>query len=170
MADRELPPPDSHHLLAASGWLDLGLPQEALAELQKLSEDARSHPDALDVRWEICAAQQDWEAALPLAQALVENAPEQDVGWIHLAYTLRRVPGGGLQTAWDVLRSACDKFHDTAIIPYNLACYAAQFGRLEEAWEWLQRAIKAAGALQPMKQMALADDDLKELWDRIRAL
>jgi hypothetical protein len=56
------------------------------------------------------------------------------------------------------------------MIPYNLACYAAQFGRLEEAWQWLHKAMAAAGDTQHIKRMALADADLQKLWERIRGL
>jgi hypothetical protein len=68
------------------------------------------------------------------------------------------------------LRPAFEKFPKTSIIPYNLACYAAQFGRLEEAWQWLHKAMAAAGDAQHIKRMALADADLQTLWERIRGL
>ena len=54
-----------------------------------------------------------------------------------------------------------------AIIPYNLACYAAQLGRLDEAMDWLRRAVTAGGDSKGIKGMAMRDDDLKALWERI---
>jgi len=33
----EIPPPDSMHLSSATGWMQLGNPAEALAELEKIS-------------------------------------------------------------------------------------------------------------------------------------
>jgi hypothetical protein len=164
-----LEPPDCHFLVAALGWHELGLPAEAEKEVARIALALQEHPDVLEVRWLIRSTQQDWEGALPIAELLVRQAPERDSGWIHRAYSVRRVKHGGLQAAWDALRPAFEKFPGTAIIPYNLGCYAAQFGRLDEAWEWLLKAM-AAGDKDSIKQMALADEDLQALWDRIRSL
>ena len=162
-----LQPPDTHHLSAALGWLELGNPAEAGEEIAKISPGLLTEPDVLEVRWEVCAASRSWEAALEVAELLVARAPERRSGWIHRAYALRRAPGGGLPQAYAALRPAFERFPRTFLVPYNLACYTAQMGRLEEAWDWLQKAIHAAGALQPIRAMALADADLQPLWERI---
>ena len=44
-----LQPPDSFHVLAASGWLDLGNAAEAKHELQKVAPESQKHPDVLKV-------------------------------------------------------------------------------------------------------------------------
>ncbi|MBN2505261.1 MAG: tetratricopeptide repeat protein [Verrucomicrobia bacterium] len=164
----DLQPPDAQFLVGAMGWLELGLPAEAHRELDRIAPAHQQHPDVLEMRWQVCAAQPDWSGALRAAEALVAAAPERDSGWIHRAYALRRAPGGSLQHAWDALRPAADRFPRNALVPFNLACYAAQFGRLDEAWDWLQRAMKTADNASAIRQMALADDDLKPLWDRLR--
>jgi predicted Zn-dependent protease len=168
MAD--LQPPDTHFLLAAFGWLELGLPAEADRELKRISPPFQDQPDVLEARWQVCAALNDWEGALQVAESLAQKAPERDSGWIHRAYSLRRVKDGGLQAAWEALRPALEKFPKNPIVPYNLACYAAQAGRLDEAWEWLHKAMEVAGDVESIKKMALADDDLKALWERVREL
>ena len=162
--------PDSHHLNAAIGWLELGNPLEAGDEIARISEPFLEHPDVLEVRWQICAAGQSWEAGLAVAECLAGKAPERASGWLHRAYALRRVKQGGLRQAWDALRPAHEKFPNVPTIPYNLACYAAQLDRLSEAWEWLHKAMEAAGEVDRIKRMALDDPDLKPLWDRIRDL
>jgi tetratricopeptide (TPR) repeat protein len=161
-------PPDAHFLLGAIGWLELGVPVEADHELDRITEACLQHPDVLEVRWQVCAAQRDWGKGVAVAEALVAKAPERDAGWIHRAYSLRRAPGGGLQPAWDALLPAFERFPQNSLIPYNLACYAAQSGRIDEAWDWLNKAMKAASDEQAIKTMALADEDLKSLWNRIR--
>ncbi len=166
----KLQPPDAHYLVAAIGWLELGNHVEAGEEIAKISPAFITHPDVLEVRWAVCASGKSWEAALLVAEILVDKAPERDSGWIHRAYAARRVKDGGLQKAWEALRPAFEKFPKTSMIPYNLACYAAQFGRLEEAWQWLHKAMAAAGDTQQIKRMALADADLQPLWERIRGL
>ncbi len=100
---------------------------------------------------------------------LVVRAPRRASGWLHQAYALRRAPEGGIEKAWEVLRPAADKFPKEPIIVYNLACYACQLRRLNEAREWFQNALKV-GDKQELKQMALHDEDLKPLWDEIARL
>jgi len=163
-------PPDSHHLSAAVGWLELGNHVEAGEELAKISAAVLEHPDVLEVRWAVCAAGKSWEAALSVAELLLRKAPERSSGWLHRAYAVRRVREGGLHQAWEALRPAFEKFPQDWLIAFNLACYAAQFGRLEEAWEWLFKAIAASGDVSRIKRMALADTDLQPLWERIEAL
>ncbi len=165
-----LEPPDSHHASSALGWLELGNHVEAGDELARISAPLLEHPDVLEVRWAVCAAGQSWEAALCAAELLLAKAPDRVSGWIHRAYALRRVKEGGLPLAWEALRPAFEKFPKDSIVPFNLACYAAQSGRLDEAWDWLHKAMAAAGSVSKIKAMALADADLQPLWERIHSL
>lgn len=162
-------PPDLHYLNAAIGWLELGSPAEARAELDNISTVNQMHPDVLEVRCLVYAELKDWSAALASARALVERAPDRPSGWLHFAYALRRVPEGGLQKAWEVLRPAYDKFPNEPIIAFNLACYACQLGQLTEARRLLKRAF-AVGDTDKLKQMALTDPDLESLWPEIGSL
>jgi tetratricopeptide (TPR) repeat protein len=162
-----LPHPDNFHAEAVLGWLMLDNPHEAALELEKISLASRRHPDVLEIEWSIYSAAQQWDKALQASRLLIEVAPDRSSGWIHQAYSLRRVSGGGLAQAWEALRPAADKFPNEPIIPYNLACYAAQMKRLEEAWDWLQKAMQISGQTEQMKTMALADADLESLWERL---
>ena len=150
------------------GWLELGLPAEAGEEIARIAPELLDHPDILEVRWEICVAGKRWETGLELAERLLSVAPDRSSGWIHRAYALRRVPGGGLEMASDALRPAFEKFPSVSVIPYNLACYAAQSDRLDDALDWLRKAIKAEGDAAAIKKLALADSDLEPLWPVIR--
>ncbi len=165
----KLEAPDSFHLLAAVGWLELGNHIEAGEELARIKPELWEEPDVLEIRWSVCAAGQSWDTASEVAELLVCKAPERSSGWIHRAYALRRAKGGGLQKAWEALRPAFDNFPKASLIPYNLACYAAQFGKLDEAWDWLHKAMEAEGDVNAILNMALKDTDLKALWDKIAA-
>ncbi|MSU62056.1 MAG: tetratricopeptide repeat protein [Pedosphaera sp.] len=162
----KLTAPDTHHLGFATGWLELGNATEALTELAKLSPATATHPDVLEVRWAIAARVDDWKQALEVAQRLVETEPGRASGWLHRAYALRRVTGGGLQSAWDALLPAAMKFPGEPTIPYNLACYACQLGQLDGARAWLLGA-RAIGGKSEIKRMALKDEDLKPLWTEV---
>lgn len=165
-----LPPPDALYFDAAVGWLLLGDTASALAELARLSPTARRLPDVLELEWSIHARRADWPAAYEVARQLVESCPERPSGWMDQAYALRRMPGGGLPRAWEALRPALDKFPDEHLIAYNLACYAAQLNRLDEAWALFQRALAVADKAGDVVKLALQDDDLKPLWPRISAV
>ena len=166
----KLEPPNTHHLRAAIGWLELGCPVEAGEEIARISPESLNHPDVLEVRWTVCAAGRSWDIALAVAEMLVRVAPERSAGWVHRAYAMRRLRHGGLQLAWAALRPAFEMFPKEEVIPYNLACYDAQSGRLDAAWDWLRKAIEAAGNVKMIKERALADSDLQPLWQRIREL
>ncbi len=162
-----LEPPDSHHLDAAIGWLGLGCADDARAELDEISTIHQLHPDTLEVRWTLCAHGKHWSDALTIAELEIKTAPEDAGGWLHRAYALRRVSNGGLSQAWDALLPAAENFPKEPVIAYNLACYACQMQQLAVARTWLHRAI-ATGKKDAIKKMALADDDLKSLWQEIK--
>jgi tetratricopeptide (TPR) repeat protein len=165
----KITPPDTHYLSAAIGWMGLGVADEAEAELNRISAGLQTHPDVLEVRWMILAQTRRWDAALKTARTLLDCAPNRSSGWLHQAYSLRRVTRDGLQQAWKALLPAYEKFPREPTIPYNLSCYACQMNQLEEARAWLRRAFKF-GDREKIKQMALDDPDLEPLWSEIRAL
>ena len=62
--------PDTLHLQAAIGWLELGNHLEANEELEKITASLRTHPDVLVVRWRIYAKAEKWEGAFEVARKL----------------------------------------------------------------------------------------------------
>jgi len=164
-----LGPPDSHYLKSAEGWTELGLRAEAAAELDLISPANQRHPDVLEVRWVLHAHARQWEAALAAARELLLAGPDRASGWLHQAYALRRAADGGLAQAREALKPAAEKFPKEPVIPFNLACYACQLGQLDEARAWVKRAMKVGGK-ESIKLMALADEDLKPLWQEIAGI
>lgn len=164
----KLDPPDTHALSAALGWLELGNAMESLGELDQISPANQQHSGVLELRWSALAELQRWDAALAVAADMVKVAPERVSGWLHRAYALRRASGGGLPQAWEALLPAADRFPDDLLVAFNLACYACQLERLEKARQWLRRALTLGNAPE-IRQMALADPDLKPLWPEIQA-
>ena len=156
--------PDSFHLQAARGWLELGNPLEANEELEKISPALGVHPDVLEVRWQISAKAKKWEACVDLAEGLIALAPDNPFGWIHRSFALHELKR--TQEAWDNLIRVTKKFPEEPIILYNLSCYACKLGNLQDALNWLQKAF-AIGDPTKVKLMALVDPDLEPLWDRI---
>lgn len=159
---------DLHHLNAASGWLGLGCPADARAELDQLPPASQTLPFVLEMRWLICSAEKNWAEGLAIAEQELQKTPDNASGWLHRAYALRRVNNNdGLIVAWHALLPAAEKFPEEPIIAYNLSCYACQMNEMVNARSWLHRAIKV-GNREAIKKMALADDDLKPLWQEIQ--
>jgi predicted Zn-dependent protease len=169
MTLHKIKPPDSFHLDAAQGWVGLGNNAEARAELAHLPERLQDHPAVLEVRWAIAASDNDWTVALEIARQAIQACPEDPFGMVHQAYALRRMPGCGLQAAWDALFPAMERFPKDPIIPYNLACYAAQMDQVDHARILFARAL-AIGKKDQLRQMALNDPDLEPLWKEIAAM
>ena len=164
---KPLQPPHSLSLQAAEGWMELGNAAEAKSEVLKIPVRFRSHPDVLEVHWHICARLGQWEVCLDLARTLTRKAPGRVSGWVNLSFALHELKM--TIEAWDNLFAVAARFPSEPTIPYNLACYGAELGRLWEAERWLKQAFKL-GKAEELKRLALADSDLKPLWDRIEQL
>ena len=160
-------PADKFHVDAASGWIGLGDLQSARDELKQISPEIQNHPAVLMVQSELLFAAEDWESLLPMTEKLLGQFPKLDFLWINRSYALHELKR--TQAAFDALLPAAKKFPKRWLIRYNLACYCSQLGELEEAMNWLQKAIALAGKKE-IKAMALDDSDLKPLRKQIREL
>ena len=163
---KSLDPPDTFHLSAALGWLELGNWQEASEELEKITPALRVHPEVLEVRFQVYAAAKKWDLAAEIATTLVQIRPNDPQLWISHAYAARRMPDGGIPQAKGILHKAQQLFPKEPLIAYNLACYECQLGDLKAAWKWLGIAFDL-GNPKRMKLMALKDPDLEPLWAEI---
>jgi len=160
-------PPDSHHFNAACGWRELGNRTDAWLELDLIAAEFQQHPAVLDLRWSLCIGEKNWDEAYRVAQELMSVLPDEPAGWLHAAYALRRRNDGGVAQALAFLLPLADKFPTEPVIAFNLACYTCQLQQLDAARRWFQRACKIGGTKE-ISTLALADDDLKALWEEIR--
>ena len=160
-----LEPPVTHHVLAVLGWIELGNPAEAATELAQVPAALMDHPDVLEVRWQLGARRAEWAACAGFGAALVEALPDRPFGWIHRSFALHEMRR--TQQARDLLVPAVSRFPKEWVIRYNLACYACQLGRLEEARDWLDQAVRI-GERSRILAMAREDRDLAPLWKGLR--
>jgi tetratricopeptide (TPR) repeat protein len=158
-----LPIPDSHHLRAAQGWLELGDHLEANQELERITPQLRAHPDVLEVRWHICAKAEKWDACIDLSEAIIKLDPNRPEAWVHRSFALHELKR--TREAFDKLLPVAKTFPKVWTIPYNLACYCAQLGLLEESRVWFTKAM--AVDERTVKQQAIDDPDLHPLWDSL---
>jgi tetratricopeptide (TPR) repeat protein len=153
--DVPLDPQAQRQLLAASGLSELGLYQDAVEELESLPVEIRETTVVLASWLELYQHWHKWAEALAVAQRLTELEPDESNWVIALAYATRRARG--LSSARQVLENAVEKFPNCAAIHFNLACYAAQLGELDEARGRLRRAIELDSEFAPL---AKTDPDL----------
>jgi len=166
----EISKTEIHVLSAAVGWLELGLPKDALTELDQLSASAQECPDVLEVRWLILADLSEWDRALEVSSKLVQAASDRASSWLHHAYATRRATDGGLLKAFNILAPVASQFPKVSTIPYNLACYTCQLERgAAETLDWLERALQVGNAKE-MLEMALNDADLRPVRELVQKL
>jgi len=149
----------SRLLTEAIGYIELGMFQDAWDTLESISPEQRDLAVVLKVRLEIYRGLGKYEGMEAVASHLCRILPEEPQNWISCAYAQRRHLG--IEIAEKTLLEAVRRFPEEPTIHFNLACYACQQGRLEEARGRLTEAIRLEPAF---KQMALEDEDLAPLW------
>jgi len=160
----KLEPPEIHHLNAAQGWLELGNPAEAAAELDRIAPTIQRHPEVLETRWQVYAKSQKWQQCVEVGSQLVESAPKSSSGWIHRSYALHELQR--TREAFDALLPATAKFPANWLVQYNLACYCCRMKDFNRAMTFFEKAC-ALGDAREVKAMGLKDTDLRELWERM---
>lgn len=118
------------------------------------------HPDVLALRCDIYTTTMKWQQVLDTASALVILTPDRPCGWIRRSFALHGLKQ--TQEAFVLLLPSASKFPENPTIAYNLACYCAQLGNLEEARKWLHRSYEIGDA-KMLKSAARFDPDLAPL-------
>jgi len=154
--------PDRQHWQAATGYVELGMFLEADTELDKIDPFNRAAPEVLALRIAIYRGLEKWELMQEIAKRLAEFQPD-DIQWtISLAYATRRA--NSIQSAKEVLLNAEPKFPKEPEIKYNLACYFCQTGEIQNAKNYLKKALEIDSN---WRMAALEDEDLKPLWESL---
>jgi lipopolysaccharide biosynthesis regulator YciM len=78
------------HVLASSGYLELGMFDDAALVLEKIEPEDKTRNEVLDARVNLYMVAKKWDMAAAVASHLVKVDPGTPGWWISLAYTLRR--------------------------------------------------------------------------------
>lgn len=142
----------------AEGYLALGMTREAGEVLREIAPGEEDALPALAMRAAVFHELADWARAAEASTRLCERSPEDAGHWIQRAYAVRRARS--IEDARRVLLEAMERHPEESIIRFNLACYEAQLGRLEEARAFLAEACR----LNPhCVELAKTDPDLEPL-------
>jgi predicted Zn-dependent protease len=150
---------EDRRLEAALGYLQLGMFEEANDEIEQLPPEEKNSPAILRLRAAIYSEAKSWHLLQEVAEFLVDSLPGDPQHWIWLAYATRRTTS--IPAAEAILLRALESHPSGGMIHYNLACYAAQTGKIVEAKERLREAIWLA---PETRLLALDDSDLEPLW------
>ena len=152
--------PDRHErtLLAAQGYAELAMFDDALNELDSLPEAARQSSESLELRTVILIQALRWSDALATGRALCDAEPEKTAGFIHTAYCLHEL--SRTTEARDCLLNGPRALHAEPTYHYNLACYECALGHLDLARLHLEKSIAMD---KKMRELAKHDPDLAAL-------
>ena len=150
----------SSTLRAAHGWLELGLPVEALCELRALSSADQRSPAVLRLRLAAEMEVERWNAASDTARLLCLRQPGDAGAYMQAAYCLHET--GDTLAARDWLLRGPGELLQEPLFHYNIACYHAVLGQREGALRHLARAFEMDPSL---RDVAVGDEDLESLED-----
>lgn len=126
-------------LQAATGWLELGLADEALIELESLPMDARAQRDVMELKLVAQMECQSWNSASDTARLLCLKAADEPMFFIRAAFCLHET--GDTLAACNWLLRGPKSLFEMAIFHYNLACYLWTLGEANRARSHLKQAI-----------------------------
>ena len=119
----------------ALGWLELANVPDAMAELRDLPDTVRQHPDTLEVRWKIHAAQQDWGTCVAISRILTDLAPERASAWKDLVVALNAI--GCAEEAYVILSGVLGRFRGDCTLRLAMAHLCVSLEKHSEANAWL---------------------------------
>jgi tetratricopeptide (TPR) repeat protein len=149
-------------IVAAQGYVELGLYSEARRELACLPPAMETRPEVMELAVLCLMGEKRWDDALSMARNLCLAEPSEAGGYIHAAYCLHEL--GHTQDALDVLASGPPSLQTKAVYFYNMGCYHACLGETETAVKLLEKAFEKDSRL---RRDAKRDRDLAQLRDRL---
>ncbi len=140
------------------GYLELGMVEEAAAELDRIPELSASEFDVRVLRSLVLQEQKHWVRLVPIAASLAREKPDDPGWWIMWAYATRRAES--ITAAEKILLEAERHHPKEATIQFNLGCYACQLGDLKKA----RARVNCAVTLDDnFREASLVDPDLLPL-------
>jgi hypothetical protein len=126
-------------LQAASGWLELGIADEALIELESLPTEVRTQREALELKLSAQMFNQSWNSASDTARLLCLKAADEPEFFLRAAFCLHET--GDTLAACNWLLRGPKTLFEMAVFHYNLACYLWTLGEGNRARSHLKQAI-----------------------------
>jgi predicted Zn-dependent protease len=145
-------------ILAAQGYSELSMFDDALAELDSLPPETAGHVAVMELRAVILMQARRWIPALAASRELCVLQPDKTGGYIHTAFCLHEM--GRTEEARKMLLGGPVSLHAEPTYHYNLACYECVLGHLELARMHLEKSIELD---KKYRDFAKGDPDLAAL-------
>jgi hypothetical protein len=153
------------HLNRAGGYFELEMFEEADRELCALPDDdpwlKKKKVFQIAIRQEI----KDWANMCTISRELRYLYPDEEDWWVSDAFATRR--SESIEEARKILLDGLAVHYDSAIIRYNLACYACVLGHPGECLDFLKEAVRRE---EKYKKMAIEDEDLEAVREALVSL
>ena len=133
-------------LRAASGWLDLGLADEALFELQSLPTQDQTSAKVLEIKVHAQMECKSWNAASETARLLCVKEPLNAEFFLQAAFCLHET--GDTLAARNWLLRGPKSLLGLPSFHYNMGCYLWVLGERRSARGHLRQAFQMDGALE----------------------
>ncbi|MFN2507520.1 MAG: hypothetical protein ABR589_01970 [Chthoniobacterales bacterium] len=146
------------HVQAAAGYAELGMFRESLAELDAIAPRLQNRPEVLYLRLHHLMRKRRWAHALRVSQMLCRVAPDCGTGFLHAGFCLHQL--GKTAEARKLLITGPVALLKEPVYYYNMGCYEALLGNIEDAEVNLQISFKMDASF---RDLAKRDPDLKAL-------
>ena len=131
---------ETHQILqSAIGYLELGMAEDALRELDRLAPDARTSVEALELASVLLQRLGRWADAAAAYADLARIDPDNIERYIARGCCLYEL--GRVEECREALLAAPPAARDHALWNFHLACYEAHLGRADEARRLVQRSL-----------------------------
>lgn len=136
---------------AASGWLELGMPDDALEELKGLTGEDREDRKGMELKLAAEMAKEDWNHASETARLLCKQSVDEPEFFLSAAFCLHET--GDTEEAKKWLLKGPRILDEMPVYHYNMACYLWKLGEGERAKNHLAKAVEMdASFLESAKQ------------------
>lgn len=143
---------------AAQGYSELGMHEDALAELDAIAPGDAERAEVLEARLLILMHAKQWKEALAVSRKLCKARPDAPGGFIHAAFCLHEL--GRTNDAKSVLLDGPSALLQEPTYHYNLACYEAKLGHFAEAHAHLETSFSLD---RKFREFAKTDPDLEPI-------
>ncbi len=127
-------------LRAASGWIELGMPDDALEELSNLEPEQRESAAARELALTALMAKGEWKAGADVAIALCQTHVDHADYFLSAAFCLHEIGATSEARKW--LLKGPESMDQLPVYHYNMACYLWILGEKPSARGHLEQAIE----------------------------
>ncbi|MEP7013832.1 MAG: hypothetical protein ABI925_00165 [Verrucomicrobiota bacterium] len=150
------------HLVAAAGYAELDMTRESIAELNAIDDFFQDRPEVLQLRLHNLMRNRRWLQALRISRRLCRIAPDCSTGFLHAGFCLHEL--GKTAEAKKVLLKGPAALLREPIFYYNMGCYDALLGNVQDAQVHLQTSFEMDASFRDLARM---DPDLQAVQELI---